>query len=98
MDKAGQEALALENLMTLSTDAIIGIVSTVLFSIMSFWIGHIAKRPRLKLYGSGSGGISVPNRDIMASYVFIYNHPFFFGFRVRREAATITTARIYDSE
>lgn len=83
--------------MSLSVDTIITI-STVVFSIVAFWVRCSAKRPRPRIIGSSTGSISVPNRDVMASSIHIHNDPFFFGFRVRREPATITSARIYDLE
>ena len=78
--------------------AIVGILATVVFGVLGFIAGYSAKRPRLEVSGSGSGGISVPNKDIMASSVTFRNNPSFFGLRVNREQAIITSARIYDPE
>lgn len=84
--------------MSISSDTVIEIIAAIALSVVTFWIGYAAKRPRLENHGGGTGSISIPNRDIMATSVYIYNHPSFFGLKVRREPATITSARIYDPE
>jgi hypothetical protein len=65
-------------------------------ALVFFLLGLTAKKPRLIAAGSGGGTISVPGKDVMASNVSIRNDPTYLGFRIPREAANITEARLYN--
>ncbi|SRR6266581_2046497 len=74
------------------------VATKVLFLLLGFWLGYSAKRPKLQLAGSGSGGIRIPNKDVMATSVQVRNNPSFFGLPVNRDKATITEARLLDPD
>jgi hypothetical protein len=84
--------------MVVSGDALalLGILFTIVVAVIFFIWGLTVKKPKLVSTGAGSGGISVPNKDIMASNIVVYNKPSLFGIKIDREPARITSARIYD--
>lgn len=84
--------------MDLVNATVLDLAIKAAFTMFGFWLGYSSKRPKLEANGSGSGGIQVPGKDVMATSVTVHNRPSFFGLPVNREAATIVEARIYDPE
>jgi hypothetical protein len=78
--------------------AVAGIAASPLTAIIGFMFGYAAKRPKLRLSGTGSGSRPIGSRDLMLTSVQLYNEPRFCGLPVAREAAEMTEARLYDFE
>lgn len=84
--------------MNFSADAwaIIGILFGIIIALIFFILGLRVGKPKLIAQGSGSGGVRIPDRDVMATSLHVSNMPTFWGMKVNRGAAQINSARLYD--
>ena len=79
-----------------NTSRIFYFIAGVSVSIFFFVLRYNIQKPKLVFGGGGSGGISTPDEDIVATDIQLYNSPTFLGFRIERSAAKIVSARLYD--
>lgn len=86
--------------MTLTADQsnLITIAIGLLTAIGFFLLGLTAKRPKLIGGGGGSSSVRVPDKDVMATHISVRNQPTYWGIKIHREAANITSARLFDPD
>jgi len=76
-------------------NTLIGIVASILVSVIIFFWGLKINHPKLLLRGGGAKSKGGENL-VTCHYVTIENYPYFFGFRVHRQPVKLVSARLID--